>query len=215
MTSDTTGERDGRRSDAAGAGDRPEPRPSRPTADPTARRAASRSADDAPRRVGADPVRRTPGLTSAAIAIALATAASVLLAPPSVGSAVGATGTMGLAVGVLTRSRRRVTLGTGVVLAGVVLASATAVGPAALVAATLLALLAWDAGRYGITVGEQLGRDAATARLELAHVAASAVVGTAGAAVAYGTFLLVDGGATNLAVVVLLVGVVLLLSAVR
>jgi len=159
-------------------------------------------------------IDRSPARTSAGVAVVLATAAAMWL-PSVAGRAFGLTGAALVAVGAVRGRRRWVTAGAVSLLVGV---AATGLGGASvlpLVGATLCTLLAWDAGRYGITVGEQLGREASTVRLELAHLAATAAVGTAAALVGTVTYATLAAGTDGLAVVVLLVGVALLLSALR
>lgn len=51
--------------------------------------------------------------------------------------------------------------------------------------AMLSAVLAWDCGHRALTLGEQLGHDATTIRIEVAHMAASAVVGVGSITIAY------------------------------
>lgn len=101
----------------------------------------------------------------------------------------GMVGVAALAAGVAPlRSgweRRFVALGAvglviGVIASGVVRGS----GEAALLAAIVLAVVAWDAGEGAISLGEQVGRAARTRTVVLVHAAASAVVGTVGALLA-------------------------------
>ncbi|QPV64470.1 hypothetical protein I7X12_07620 [Halosimplex litoreum] len=159
-------------------------------------------------------VDRSPARTSARLAVGLAAVAALWL-PTAGGRALGILGTALVAVGALRGRRRRVTAGAVVLVAGVAAAGLAGAPTLALVGATLCSLLAWDAGRYGITVGEQLGREASTTRLELAHVAATAAVGTAAALLGSASYLVVGTTTDGVAVVLLLVGVALVLSALR
>lgn len=52
----------------------------------------------------------------------------------------------------------------------------------------LLAALAWDAGQRAIDLGDQLGREAGTRRLEYLRAGNSALVGATATAVGYGVF---------------------------
>ncbi|WP_152436303.1 DUF7519 family protein [Halosimplex carlsbadense] len=163
---------------------------------------------------GTGSVDRSPARTSARLAVALAVVAALWL-PTTGGRALGLLGAVLVAAGALRGRRRRVTAGAVALVAGVAAAGLAGAPTLPLVGATLCSLLAWDAGRYGITVGEQLGRGASTTRLELAHVAATAAVGTAAALLGTASFLAVDATTDGVAVVVLLVGVALVLSALR
>jgi hypothetical protein len=81
--------------------------------------------------------------------------------------------------------------------------------------AAFLAVLAWDAGRYGITLSDQLGRDAATTRVAVTHSALTAAVGAGGVGIAYGTYLFVAGRGSVLALAALLVGIAAVVPALR
>lgn len=159
-----------------------------------------------------DPVDRSPGRTSVAFAVASAAAVPLLL-PTAVGTVVGAVGALFVAAGAMRGSRRTVGYGTITGLAAVAGAGYLGGSAVSLVAATLAAMVAWDAARYGIAIGEQLGRGAATAGIETAHTTLTATVGVLGAGIGYLSYLLVDGGEAPVALLVLLVGLVLLLSA--
>lgn len=103
----------------------------------------------------------------------------------------------------------------GVLFAAVVVDGVTGAAVEALLAALLAAILAWDVVRYGIVVGDQLGPEAATGRIVIAHVATSAVVGAGGGAVAYGVFRTVSVDAQNVAAAFLLLGAIALVIALR
>ncbi|WP_436911012.1 DUF7519 family protein [Halosimplex marinum] len=166
-----------------------------------------------PGRAGAS-VDRSPARTSAGVAVALAAVAALWL--PSIGGrALGLVGAALVGLGAVRGGRQAVTAGAVALVAGVAAAGLAGAAVVPLVGATLCTLLAWDAGRYGITVGEQLGRGASTTRLELAHVTATAAAGTAAAVLGSVTYLAVGATTDGVAVVVLLVGVGLLVSALR
>lgn len=102
-------------------------------------------------------------------------------------------------------SRGAVLLGSGIVIAGLRGASS----PAILVA-TVFACLAWDGGRYGIAIGEQLGADARTRPVELAHAGTTLAIGATGAGLGYGAYRTVSSGQPVLALACLLAGALLL-----
>jgi hypothetical protein len=140
-----------------------------------------------------------------------------------VGSSLGATdalpaGLVGLALlggGLLAGSRRLATYGTAGLLVGVVVAGLRGAGPASLLVGLLGAVLAWDITDHGVSVGQHLGREADTRRVELVHAAASLLVGSVGAGVGYLVYVVATGGQPVSALVLLLVGVVVLVGALR
>jgi len=73
----------------------------------------------------------------------------------------------------------------------------------------------WDFGEQAINVGEQLGREADTERLELTHAAASTIIAVAAGGVGYGIYLAGAGNQPMTALVFLLVAAVALTSALR
>jgi hypothetical protein len=161
-------------------------------------------------------VTRGPSALSGSVAL-LAGAVSLL------GSTLGATdalpvallGVTVLGVGVYRSSRRGVTVGAGALLAAAVVSGVRGAGPEPLLVGVLGSLVAWDVAEHGIGVGEQLGRETDTRRVELVHAASSLLVGSAGGAVGYLVFSLSAGGQPVSALVFLLVGVVALVAALR
>jgi len=191
---------------AAGAETREPSRNDRTGSDTTA------DADGRLAAVGAD---RRPALASAILAFVLTGSGTALLAASRLSVAAGVCATLAVGFGAVLGRRAWISGGTILFLAGVSLAGFWDVPPLVIATATLLALVGWDVGRYGITVGEQLGRTAGTLPIELAHATASLLVGGAGLVLASATFFVVGGGQTNPGLAAVLVGVVLLLSAVR
>ncbi|WP_135365753.1 DUF7519 family protein [Halosimplex halophilum] len=216
MSASETGPGAGTGPGPAGATDDVEPADREAEPEPSDGRAGgsgARPETARPGRAGAS-VDRSPARTSAGVAVALAAVAALWL--PSIGGrALGLVGTALVGFGAVRGGRQAVTAGAVALVAGVAAAGLAGAAVVPLVGATLCTLLAWDAGRYGITVGEQLGRGASTTRLELAHVTATAAVGTAAAVLGSVTYLAVDATTDGVAVVVLLVGVGLLVSALR
>lgn len=81
-------------------------------------------------------------------------------------------------------------------------------------------LLVWDAGTFGVTLGREIGGRAPTARAEVVHVGGTVVVGLAGMLVAAGVSRLSGGPvrqspATVVALVSVLLGIVLLIAALK
>lgn len=74
-------------------------------------------------------------------------------------------------------------------------------------------VLAWDIGGTAVSLGEQLGREAETRRLELVHLAGSVLVGVVTVGVGFGLYQLATGRQPVGALVFLLVAAVLLVVA--
>ena len=160
------------------------------------------------------PVDRRPGRVGATLALLpalVATLAGGLYTWP--GLLLGVTGFLTLAGGLARGSRAAVTLGATGLFIGTVLAGAEGapVGPV-LVGATA-AVVAWDVATTAVSVGEQLGRDAATARLEATRALASVGVGVVTVGLSYGVYLAGAGGRPVAALLFLLVAAVLLVAA--
>jgi len=92
-------------------------------------------------------------------------ALALAVVPATVVFAVGAPGAALVAGGAVQGSRRAVHYGTVTIVLGLLLASVARARPLSVALGATLAVLAWDAGRYGITLGEQLSREASTARV--------------------------------------------------
>jgi hypothetical protein len=162
------------------------------------------------------PVTRAPPRLSIGMATAAALLGLVSVALASVaGAGVAAVGLAVVVVGLVRGRRRWLTAGAVGLFAGVLVAGARGSPPEPLLVGLLGAALAWDVGEHGIGVGEQLGREADTTRVEVVHAAASTAVGTGGVVLGYGVFLVATGGQPVTALVFLLVGVVALVAALR
>jgi len=113
-------------------------------------------------------------------------------------------------------SRRWVSLGVANLFMGVIVAGGFgAATPPTVLAATVATLIAWDVGQHAITVGEQFGRTAPTRRGEVVHAASTTIVGVLSAGIAYGVYVFGTSGQPTLAVVLLFLGAVLLVWALR
>jgi hypothetical protein len=157
------------------------------------------------------PPRLSVGLSAVAALVGLSGVALASVA----GAGVAAVGFLGVVVGLALARRRWLTGGAVGLFAGVVVAGARGSPPEPLLVGLLGAALAWDVGEHGIGVGEQLGREADTTRVELVHAAASTAVGTGGVVLGYGVYLVATGGQPVTALVFLVVGVVALAAALR
>jgi len=94
----------------------------------------------------------------------------------------GAVGLAVLAVGLLvppTGSRRLVKAGTGLLFLSVLIVGIVRrPSLTTLLGSGVLTVLAWDAGEHAIGLGDHLGREASTYRVEAVHFAGTAFVGT-------------------------------------
>lgn len=151
-----------------------------------------------------DVTRKPTRLSSVGAGVAAVVAVLASGAGSVAGLAFAAMGLVILAAGLVRGHRTAVDVG-GVVLFFGVLAGgleATAVGPT--VVATVATVLAWDLGHGAIDLGEQLGREARTSRLEAVHALSSLLVGLLSGTVGYAVYV-VGGGGQPVAAAVLLV----------
>lgn len=108
-------------------------------------------------------------------------------------------------------SRSLLWVGTVGIFAGAVVAGAMAAAPPALLLTSVAAMvLAWDIGQNAISVGEQLGRGAATWRIEVVHAAASTVAAVLMVVATYAVFWIGTGGQPITALLLLLAAGLLL-----
>ncbi|PSP77854.1 hypothetical protein BRC81_09245 [Halobacteriales archaeon QS_1_68_20] len=153
---------------------------------------------------------------SGALAVAAGLLTLVVVALWSSSAAAVALGGLALVLAGVTRgSVAAVVAGSLVLFGGVIVAGLADAGPVWLLVGTLGAVLAWDFGEQAVTLGQQVGRHAATARGELVHAGVSLAVGVASVGVVALVFSTVDGGFHVGALVVLLVAALVLVSAIR
>jgi hypothetical protein len=160
------------------------------------------------------PVDRAPTRLGSGVAVAAASVAALasgLYAWPAL--AVGAPGLLLVVVAVVRGGRTAATLGAAALVAAGVVAGARGAPVLPVLVAVGGSVLAWDAAGFAIGLGNQLGRDAETTRVEGLHLAASAVVAVATAGVGYGVYRSATGGHPVAALVFLLLGAVLLVEA--
>ncbi|WP_226012840.1 DUF7519 family protein [Halomicrobium salinisoli] len=133
------------------------------------------------------------------------------LLPGLLGLAVLAAGLLPVRAG---RERTLVTVGTALLFVGVVASGVFRGSPLlALLAATVATVVAWDAGEQAVSLGRQVGRQAATARAVLMHSGGTILAGAVVALAALGVYRLNVTGLSLTALVALLAaGFVLILS---
>jgi hypothetical protein len=120
-----------------------------------------------------------------------------------------------VAIGLLRGGRSWLARGAVLGTVGVLVAGVRGGAPEPLLVGLLGTVLAWDVGEHAIGLGEQLGREATTVRVEVVHAAASLAVGAGATTLGYGVYLGATGGQPVAALVFLVVGVVSLVAALR
>ena len=126
------------------------------------------------------------------------------------------TGTLGLGLLGVGLARGRitgVTVGAFGLFAGAILAGAQGAPVIPVLIGVTFAVLAWDLGGSAISIGDQLGRDADTVRLEAVHMTGSIAVGVVTAGVGFGLYQTGDSGQPVAALVFLVIASVLLVAA--
>lgn len=183
--------------------------------DPDATDAAVASPDVTPDEEEDDyvEVEHAPPRLSQVVSVAAALVAVALTAPFAILAApFGIGGLVMVAVSLFSRySRGWLTAGVGMILFGSLITGGYGTLPAELLLIAVgAALVAWDTGQNGIVLGEQLGRQALSQRIQLVHLAATSIVVGVASAFAYVVFLLGAGGQPASAVAVAVIGIVLL-----
>lgn len=161
-------------------------------------------------------IDRSPAALSSALAAsaaALSAGASALTS--TLGLGLGAAGFLLVAAGVVRDRRGAVALGAASLAVAALGGGVVTAAPYLLLPGVIASVLAWDFGEQAITVGDQLGREADTAQLEATHAAASTVVGVGAGGLGYAVYLGASGGQPVTALVFLLLGAVVLTSALR
>lgn len=147
-------------------------------------------------------------------AATLTALAALLFASPSA-AVVTLFGAVVLAAGVQLDGAVLRDLGTLAMLGGPIAGGFAGGEPSALLVATVAVAVARDATDNAIAIGAQLGANTRTLRAEAVHAAATTVVGVAAALAGYAVFRIAGSGRPLTAVVVLLVGGLLLVVALR
>lgn len=158
-------------------------------------------------------VEHAPPRFSQVVSVAAALVAVVLTAPFAIlAIPFGLGGLVMVAVSVFSKySRGWLTAGTGMILFGTLITGGYGTLPAELLLVAVgAALVAWDTGQNGIVLGNQLGRQASSQRIQVVHLAGSAIAIGVVSAFAYVIYLLGAGGQPAPAVAVAVIGVVLL-----
>lgn len=169
---------------------------------------------------GIEPIEldNRPAVTSGVISLTAGILAMAATAPYS-GLAIlfGLVGLLSIGAGLFTKGSRR-WLGFGVTSLFIAMLAVGILGqapPSMLVVGAVGLLVSWDVGQHAITIGEQMGRNAPTQRGEVAHAAGSSIVGILAGGLTYGVYLFGAEGQPALAVILLMVGGIALVWALR
>ena len=127
----------------------------------------------------------------------------------------GMLGLILLGSAVLGGRQSAATVGSGLVFVGVIVAGLEGAPEVVLLVATVATVLAWDSASTAISLGRQLGSETPTTKVEVVHVGATALVGGAAVAIAYGLYTVVAGEGSLTAVVFLVLAAVLFASVLR
>lgn len=161
--------------------------------------------DSEPAEVTHAPPRLIQAVAGAAAGVGVATAAPfALLALPF-----GLGGLLVFAIALtVSTSIPWMTMGAGLIAVGALIAGAYGVVPPELLLLSIgSTVIAWDAGQHAIVLGEQLGREPDSRRLQLTRVAVTVLVVGLGSTAAYLAYLVGQGGRPASAVTVSLLGI--------
>ncbi|WP_306059538.1 DUF7519 family protein [Natronococcus wangiae] len=156
-------------------------------------------------------ITRRPAVRSSAVAGAAAFVAVVAAGIGSVGGvAFAAFGLVILATGLIRGHGRSVDAGGLVLFFGVVAGGLETNAVEPTVVGTIATVVAWDVAHGAIDVGDQLGREAETTRLEAVQVVSSLLVGLLSGTAGYAVYAVGADGQPVAAVVLLVVAAVLI-----
>lgn len=153
-----------------------------------------------------------PTVAGSVAAIAAAAIAVVLAGIPlPLSVPVGTVGVILLLAGLLRSTRRLIDIGALLVF-GAVLASAVFGAPITSTGiATVCVIIAWDVGNRAVGLGQQIGRDAETIRIELVHLSVSLLIGLGSMLAGLLVFAVGAAGQPVAAVILLVLAAVFLL----
>lgn len=154
-----------------------------------------------------------PTTVGSAVVLGGSLAVIVALAPVSFPASLGAgLGATVLVAGLLRGSTTVVTAGAGVMLAALVGAAVTGASTVPMVVAGVGVVVVFDAGRYAVQLGTQVGGEGSTTRAELYHVGVTVLVTVATAVLGTGVFLIGPGQLPGIVLLALLVAAGLFIS---
>lgn len=161
--------------------------------------------DAAGREATRRPTTIDGGVAAGSAVLAAATAAYGSL--PAFGAAL--VGASLLALGLLYGRRPAVDVAALLLFVGVLAGGFAGDSVEATLVGTVACVIAWDLGQCAIDLGEQLGREADTTRLEVVHVASSVLIGVVTVGAGYALYVVAVGGQPAAALVLLLLAAAL------
>lgn len=162
-------------------------------------------------------IDHSPTVASSGAAVAAGTIAALASAPFALlALPLGFGGIAILAAGLfVSESRTMVSIGTVGLFLSVIVAGGFGTPVEFLLIGMAGTLVAWDLGQHAIDLGEQIGRQSKTTRNEAIHASISVLVAVLAASIGYAVYYSAGGGRPVAALTAVLVGVVLLLWAIR
>lgn len=140
-------------------------------------------------------ISRSPTYLSSGLSLAAGLVGAAAMAVQSdIALLCSLVGMVALGAGLVVGRQSLVTLGGVGLVGGVIAGGVAGAPPLATLVAVTAAILAWDLGGTAIVLGEQLGREAPTARVELVHAAGSAIVGFTTIAAGFAVYETATGG---------------------
>lgn len=146
-----------------------------------------------------------PAVIAGACAVSaalVATAASALATPSSIGLGLFGSGLLALAL--YKDVAIAYDIGPFVLFAGVIQSGVQSGSMAVTLVATIAVVVAWDLGHTARDIGRQLGREATTTRLEIARLLSSLTIGVLSTTIGYGIFVAAREGESNAALAALI-----------
>ena len=131
---------------------------------------------------------RPPSLAVVPAIVAAALAVLSVAAGSTVGLAFVGPGAAAVVYGARGAARRYVTLGGALAFVGVAVGAATGLPTALALIAGVAALVAYDTGEHAVSLGVDVGADAAVAQSVAVHTAGSVAVASLAAGVGFGIY---------------------------
>jgi hypothetical protein len=177
---------------------------------------ASPESDEAIDRIdGPERDARPPTLAVVASLVAAGVASLAALIAAPLGGALLAVAAVGLLAGSFRQSHRVLSWAAGIGTVGLAVAGYRGGAVEPLLAGGVALAVAWDAADHGLSVGEQVGREARTGRNVAVHAGTTLLAGALSVGVVYGVYLAAAGSQPVAALALLLFGAVVLASALR
>lgn len=125
---------------------------------------------------------------------------------------IGATGFVLLGLSLVRGTTVNVTTGAFLLLSAAIMAGVQNAPVLPVLVSVVFTVVAWDTGGSAISIGEQLGREARTLRIEIVQITMSITVGTLAAVTGYAIYHFGASGQPVTAVIFFLIGAILLIA---